>query len=110
AHDACAFRRVYRHRADELRLRLEFRISDEAAAHRVIGIDESLYRCRHRFLVDGVFHVEVEPAALRADVAAGDAEAEYRAQQVQRGVHAHVPVAPLPVDRRADGAADGGQG
>ena len=64
--------------------------------------DETRERRADGFLVDGVGHVEIEPALRGADVASRDAVLEYRAEQVHRRVHAHVAVAPVPVDRELD--------
>jgi hypothetical protein len=53
-------------------------------------------------------YVEIEPAAPVADCAAGHRARHDRAQQVQTGVHAHQPMAPLPIDFHGHGVAGGG--
>ena len=53
--------------------------------------------------------VEIEPALLGADRAAGDREGEDDGEEVQAGVDAHVPMAALPVERRLDRLARLGQ-
>ena len=50
--------------------------------------------------------VEIEPALVGADLAAGDVALDHRRHDMQRGVHAHVPVAALPVEHGVDLGAD----
>ena len=45
---------------------------------------------------DGVLDVEVEPAVVGVDLAAGDGELHQRAEQMQAGVHAHEAVSACP--------------
>ena len=62
ANLALAPRRLHRHRADEFGLGIQLGVRDPAAADRVIAGNEFI-QCRLRgLLVDGFFHIEVEPA------------------------------------------------
>ena len=69
--------------------------------------DKRCKRGADRFLVDRVLHIEVEATLLCADVAAGHAVVQNRAKQVHRGMHTHVPVAAIPVNRKIHAGADG---
>ncbi len=60
--------------------------------------DELVHGHLHGFLVHCVFHVEVEAALVGRDIAAGDAVLQHRPEQMHRRVHAHVPVATIPVE------------
>jgi hypothetical protein len=63
-----------------------------------------------RFLVEArAGHVEVEPAPPVADRPAGHRAGHHRTQQMQAGVHAHQPVAALPIDLGGDRGARLGQ-
>ena len=55
---------------------------------------------------DLALEVEVEPALVGIDLAAGDVALDHRRHDMQRGVHAHVLVAPLPVEHGMDLGAD----
>ena len=66
---------------------------------------ERLHRCSDGFLVDRVFHVEVQATLIHRNIAAGDPVLEDRAQQVHRRVHAHVAIAPVPVKLEMHGLA-----
>ena len=60
--------------------------------------------------IDFLLRVEVEPALVARDLAAGHAVAQDRSEQVQTAVHAHVRVAALPVEQRFDLVAGGRRG
>jgi hypothetical protein len=51
-------------------------------------------------------HVEVEPRAIGADLAAGDTGWNHGAKQMHAGVHAHMSVPPRPVNLGDDTLAD----
>ncbi len=105
---AAAHRRLHRHGAHEPRVGLEFGVRDPLVGDGVVGCDDRRDRLGQLVLVDRarVLDVEVEPAFLGADLPACDGKFHETAQQMQRGVHAHVLVPRLPVERDIDGVAD----
>ena len=76
-------------------------LGDPQRLHRVTGQDQGIQLRLDGFPVDAVLHVEIQPAALRADGSAGDAVAQNGAEQVQTGMHAHMGVAARPVQRQS---------
>ena len=67
-------------------------------------------RLEPRQVLERFGQVEVEPPALCPHLPAGHGPGHQRRQQVQRGVHAHVAMAPLPVELLRDAGAGGRQG
>ena len=111
ADPAGAAGRRDRHRHDDLRPRIQFLVRHGTDARRVVLLDQAVQRGRDFVFVEPlVSHVEIHPAAVGPDLAAGDAERHHRAQEVQRRVHPHVPVAALPVEHRRDPGAGGRYG
>ena len=111
AHAAGAHRRLDRQGAHQARIGLQLGVADPAVADGVIGGDQRVELARQRVLVDRgwVLDVEIEPAVVGVDLAAGDGELHQRAQQMQAGVHAHQPVARVPVEHDADALAGCGE-
>ena len=86
AHAAGAHRRLHGHGAHELRVGLELGVGDPALADGMIGGDQRVEVGGQLVLVDGggVLDVEVEPAVVGVDLAAGDRKLHERAEQVQQ--------------------------
>ena len=105
-----AGRRAHRHRAHQLRPRVELRGVDPREADRAVLGDPARDAQRDLVLVDRrALEVEVEPAPVRADLAAGDRARDRGAQEVHRAVHAHQAVAARPVDLGDQAGADRGR-
>ena len=68
------------------------RIGRSSAIQRAIALATS------SLSTERALEVEVEPAAVLADLAAGDRAGDRGAQQMHRAVHAHQAVAARPVD------------
>src|SRR5215216_5797362 len=103
AHAAGAARRLHRHGLDEGGVGVELRVGDPTLADRRVAFDERVELLGQLGLVEpGLRNVEVEPAVAVADGAAGDRVGQYDAQEVERGVHPHPGVAPVPVERGRD--------
>ena len=76
----------------------------------MVGPDQRVQRLVQPFLVQHrVRQVEIEPALRLPDRAAGDAPRHDGGEQVQAGMHPHMPVASLPVDLGPDLRPDGGR-
>ncbi len=99
ADPARAGRRLDRHRADKLRLGGEILVADPARGHGVRRGDQRVEAFGDRSLVEArPRNIKVEPAPAVGDLAAGHCPRHDAAQQVQAGMHAHQPMAPLPID------------
>ncbi len=72
----------------------------------MILFHELLQRRSHGLLVHRVLHIEVEATLVRGNIAAGDAVLQHSPQQVHRGVHAHMAIAPVPVELEVHRFAD----
>src|SRR5258706_1084525 len=101
AHAAFAARRRDRHRAHELRSRVELRIGDPLRARRG-GAAHQLIQQRFDRVLHQALHldVEVEMRLVVVDAPAGDGGFHDRAEEMQRGVQPHQAMAPLPVEVR----------
>ena len=78
-------------------------VADPARAGRVVLGDQAVEIGLDLGLVElGVRQIEIQAALLRADLAAGHVAFDDGAEQVHAGVHAHVAVAPLPIDLGGD--------
>src|SRR6266404_2777280 len=102
-----AGRRLHRHGADQLGPRRQLLVGDPARPHRMILGDEAIDAGGDLLAVElAVGQVEIQPTLAVADLAAGDVAGHHGGQEVQAGVHAHQPVAAVPVDPRDDLGAD----
>ena len=70
----------------------------QRVADRRVERDERVELALDLALVERRLAVEVEPAFGVADRAAGDGVGQGDREEMQRGVRAHAPVAPVPVD------------
>ena len=96
--------RTNRARAHEFGPRVEVRVGDPLARHVERGIDERVdLRLDRRPVCGRGRHVEVEPGRIAADRAARDRIGQHRRKQMAGGVHAHVRVAPRPIEHQAHG-------
>jgi hypothetical protein len=96
-------RRLDLHRLHHLGLGSELGLGDPLRGYGKVGghvvVEERLDR---RDVIRRLGHVEVETALVLADLPAGNAEGERHRQEVERAVHAHQPMAPLPVETEGD--------
>jgi len=102
-------RRRHRHGLDQLGLRAQGLAAGHLHRYRMVGRNQ-----RVQFAFDVVAvqlhafrQVEIQPAAIGGEVAAGDAGADHARQQVQAGVYAHVAMAARPVKLQRHGATGG---
>lgn len=91
-----------RHGAHELRAIRKFFLCDPATKHWMIRRNQRVETVRQVILVQTILHIKIESAASGANTAAGYAIGDYSSEEVQPGVHAHVCVAPLPVQDKLD--------
>ncbi len=75
----------------------------------MIGLDQCRQGGVDLLLVHGFLHVEIQPAFRGRYVPAGHPERDQRADEMHGRVHAHVDVAPVPVDGGGDSGARFGQ-
>jgi hypothetical protein len=93
-----------------LRVGGELLVGDPARSHLVILGDQPVELGGDPLLVQtGVGQVEIKATLAVADRAAGHVAGYHGAQQVHAGMHAHQPVAPLPIDLDLDLHAGLGQ-
>jgi len=107
ADTAFSSRRLHRHRAHKLGLRIEFRFAYPTTTHAVAFRDERLQSYAYGFLVDAIRHVEIQATLLGGDVASRDAILQNRSQQMHCGVHSHMSITALPVQGNVDLFANG---
>ncbi len=107
ADAALARRRLHRHGAHQLGLGGELRIGDPLGLDRMVLGNEGVDLGFDLILVErAVGQIEVEPSLAVADLPAGDAAGHHRRHQMQARMHAHVTIAPRPVDGRLDLGTD----
>ena len=100
-------RRLDRHGADKIGVASSSASSIQRYAHGMVALDQPVQRRRQLVLVQaGRRHVEVQPAPVRPDLAAGDGAGHHGAQQMKAGMHPHMGKPALPVDFDLDGRAD----
>src|SRR5579883_3283670 len=99
AHAPAAAGRLDRHRAHQFGPLGQLFVADPARGDRMRLGDQSVEPRADRLPVEARSgYVEIEPAVAVADLPAGHRPGNDAAQEVQAGVHAHQPIAPLPVD------------
>ena len=98
-HAAGADRRLHRHRAYQLRAGLQFVIGYPARRDLVGRGDQRIELSCDLFFVEARSgYVEIEPAAPVRHLTAGHGARHHRAEEMQTGMHAHQPVAALPIE------------
>jgi hypothetical protein len=95
-----AARRLDRHGAHQLGLGVQLLVGDPDGADVVRLGHQARQLALQVIAIERLDHVEIEARVIGGDGAAVGRVRDDGAQQVRRGVEAHVAVAPLPVDLR----------